>query len=155
MKKLLITFFVATVMLGASIFASAQQKKLVGNLDNNDRADGCGCYASFNEANDEARRFIFFSSDEDNDNDAWMNINGRDTKLRLVKETKPKGKWKRRSRFTDRYSAGDVTVDVLRVVTRVCPPRDEGCEVTDFATTFTVKKGNRTQVVRAVGSCSC
>jgi len=155
MKKLLITFSVALISLSAAAFVSAQQKRLVGNLNNNDRADGCGCYASFNKANDNARRFIFFSSDEDNDNDAWMNISGRDTKLRLVKETNPKGKLKRGSRFTDRYSAGDITIDVVRIVTRVCPPRDEGCEVTDFATTFTVKKGNRTQVVQAVGSCGC
>lgn len=98
---------------------------------------------------------MFFSSDESNSKDALMNIDGRDVRLRFVSETKPKGKVKLGSRYTSRYQSGDVTVDVVQIITWLCPPKDDSCEVTKYSVTLTVKKGNRTQVVRGVGECGC
>lgn len=155
MKKTLTLFLAILFLFSASIIVSAQRKGMVGILDMSDRADGCGCYFSFNKADDRARRLVFFASHEGNGNTAWMNIDGRDVRLRLVKETKPKEKIRVGSRYTSRYAAGDVTLDVIRVVTWLCPPRDEGCEITKYSTTITIRKGSRTQVVRTVGSCGC
>lgn len=155
MKRTLTPLLAALFLLGASAGSPAQRKGMVGILAMSSSADGCGCYFSFNKADDRARRLIFFASHEDSGNDAWMNIDGSDTRLSLVRETKPKGGIKVGSRFTSRYASGDVTVDMVRVVTWVCPPRDEGCEIAKYSTTFTVRKGGRTQIVRAVGSCGC
>ncbi len=143
-----------------------QPKQLVGNL-RDERDYGCGCYASFTKADHVKGLYIFHlpwngmklvngSYVNPPDDLAYMNIDGIDTELKLVGETKPKREGKIGSRSTSRYSAGDITVDVVQVATKFCGPRDgESCETTDYATTFTVKNGNRSKIVRAFGSCGC
>lgn len=152
MKRTLYALVVALIVLAGNVAASAQPGKMVGVLRMSSRADGCGCYLSFNKADDKARRLMFFESDQDMG--IWINIDGRDTRLRLVRESKVK-RLKLGSRLTSQYAAGDVTVDLVKTVTWVCPPRDEGCEITKYSAVFTVRKGNRTQIVHAVGSCGC
>jgi hypothetical protein len=153
MKNTLLALMAMLVLLGASVIASAQQRNMVGILRMSSSADGCGCYFSFNKVDDKARRLMFFASNQDMG--IWINIDGRDTRLRLVRETKPKGRIRVGSKFISHYAAGDLTVDLVQIATWVCPPRDEGCEITKYSATFTVRKGSRTQIVRAVGSCGC
>ena len=152
MKKILCAFAALPIVLAASVMVSAQQKNMVGILRMSSRADGCGCYFSFNKSDDAARRLIFFESDQDMG--IWINIDGRDTRLRLTRETKAK-RLRVGSRLVSEYASGDVTVSLVKTVTWVCPPRDESCEVTKFSAVLTVRKGNLTQTVRAVGSCGC
>jgi eukaryotic-like serine/threonine-protein kinase len=127
---------------------------LVGIIRNAGVVDGCGCY--FNPAAEQepnSTRYVFLADmDEEN---AWMNIDAKDVKLRLVGRTDAPGDLKVGSRFSRRYAAGQVTVSVESVVTRVCPPDDEGCEVTDYGSTIVVTKDNRTQTIKASGGCGC
>lgn len=106
----------------------------------------------FNKADDKARRLIFFESDQDMG--IWINIDGRDVRIRLLSETKPR-KLRVGGKLISEYSGGGVTVSLMKTVTWVCPPRDESCEITKFSAVFTVRNGNRTQIVRAVGGCGC
>jgi hypothetical protein len=155
MNNLVKLLLVLIAIFCTNVAASAQQKSLVGNIKNSSSVDGCGCYSSFTKADSNASRHIFFASGEGNGEEALMNINGRDVKLPLVSETNPKGKVKLGSRYTSRYQSGDTTVDVVKIVTWLCPPNDESCEVARFRVTLTIKKGNRSQVVQAVGECGC
>jgi hypothetical protein len=88
---------------------------------------------------------------------ALMNVGGRDVKLTLQKETSLKGKESEQvgSRSRALYVSGDITVSGTYVVTRVCDPNDENCESTDYDVTFVVKKGAKSQVVKAFGYCGC
>lgn len=147
MKKTSTLLFVVILLLGTNIVVSAQQKKMVGVLADSSIPDGCGCAFSFNKNG----RPIF----ADDFQTAWMNIDGKVVKLKRIKETSSKGRLKVGSRSVSRYESAGITVDVIKVATSVCPPRDVGCEVTDYSATITVRKGNRTQVVRTVGSCGC
>ncbi|MCM3905520.1 MAG: hypothetical protein ND866_27825 [Pyrinomonadaceae bacterium] len=144
------------VVLGTVSGQNATKRSLVANLKDNAVADGCGCYFKFRGTPETAERYIFALSIED-DKTAWMNIGGRDVKLTLEKETGLKGKEAERvgSRSRETYSSGDITVQGTYVVTRVCDPNDENCESTQYDVTFLVKKGTRSQVVKAVGSCGC
>jgi hypothetical protein len=152
MKRIVFASMAATILLAAGFLASGQERNMVGILRMSSRADGCGCYFSFNKADDKARRLMFFESEQDMG--IWINIDGRDTRLRLIRETKVK-RLRLGSRLVSEYSAADVTVNLVKTVTWVCPPRDESCEITKFSAVFTVRKGSRSQIVRAVGSCGC
>jgi hypothetical protein len=144
------------VALGTVSAQSASKRGLVANLKDNAVANGCGCYFRFRGTPRNAERYIFFSSIED-DKTAWMNIGGGDVELTLVKQTGLKGREEQGvgSRSTIKYTSGDITVSETSVVTRVCDPNDENCESTDYNVTFVIKKGPKSQVVKAVGSCGC
>ena len=144
------------VTLGTVSAQNASKRSLVATLENNSVADGCGCYFRFRGTPKNADRYIFFSSIDD-EKAAWMNVGGRDVKLNLVKEAGLKGKESERvgSRSGASYSSGDIKVSATYVVTRVCAQDDENCESTDYNVTFVVKKGSKSQLVKAVGSCGC
>jgi hypothetical protein len=134
MKNLIKITICLTFILTFANFAQAQN--LVGTLRNVD-ADGPGCYVSFKNGG-----LLFFDSWS---GDTWMNIDGRDVRLSLVKKTEPKGRLKVGSRITRRYSVGNATVDTVEIVRKLSPM--------SVSFTFTVRKGNRIQVVKASGSC--
>ncbi|MEJ7577490.1 MAG: hypothetical protein WKF74_10855 [Pyrinomonadaceae bacterium] len=157
MKLILVAVIVSALALFGGVTArSSSQRNLVGNIKAKMFKDtslgDAGCSFQFAPGNRNSERYIFFSP-AGFENDALMNIDGRDVSLRLVNETNPKGRERVGSRSTRRYAAGNITVNVVYVATRVCKPNDENCESTSYSATFIVKKGERTQTVKAAGSC--
>ncbi|MDQ3819882.1 MAG: hypothetical protein M3362_19715 [Acidobacteriota bacterium] len=156
MRAILSLCALCFVMLAGIVASTATQKRvLVRNLKRPDVVNGCGCYFSFPR---DQRGTMFASGAAERD--TWMNIDGIDTKLNFVSETEPtktgsRGGERVGSRHTEKYAAGDITVDVLFIATQVCGPRDLHCEDTGYSAIFKVRKGNRTQVVRATGGCGC
>jgi hypothetical protein len=147
--------FLTIVVLGTVFGQNASKRSLVANLKNSSVAEGCGCYFRFRGTPTNAQRYLFFSSIEDDEKTAWMNIEGSDVKLSLARKRGPTGSVRVGSRLTRRYVAEDISVDVTYIATRICKRDDEGCEVTDYSATLTVRKGARAQVVKAVGGCGC
>ena len=156
LRRFLGLMFCGVVIVGIIPAQTASKRGLVANLKNT-AADGCGCYFRFRGTPRNAERYIFFSSIEEDQKTASMNIDGRDVKLTLEKEEGLKGKEQERvgSRSTATFSNSDIKVSATYVVTRVCPPRDESCESTNYDATFVVKKGAKSQIVKAIGSCGC
>jgi len=155
--RLFLGLALGAVLIVSIISAQTASKRgLVANLKNT-VAEGCGCYFRFRGTARNAERYIFFSSIEEDQKTAWMNIGGSDVKLTLEKEEGLKGKEQERvgSRSTARLAAGDITVSATYIVRRVCKANDENCESTDYDATFVVKKGAKSRVVKAAGSCGC
>lgn len=154
--KLFVVLILSLLTIQTVLSVQAPQR-LVGNLKDNSLIGGCGCYFQFRGTPKRADRYIFFSDIVDDDKTAWMNIAGRDVKLKLQKESGPLGTDRERvgSRSTVRYASGDITVNGTYVVTKECDPDDENCESTQYNVTFVVRKGTRSQVVKAKGSCGC
>lgn len=100
-------------------------------------------------------RYIFFSSIEDDDKTAWMDVDGKDIKLKLVKSSESKRRERVGTRSSMTYAAGDLTVSITLVATRVSKPNDENCESTDYKATFRLKRGTERRVIGAVGWCGC
>jgi len=148
--------FGAVLIVGIISAQTASKRGLVANLKNT-AVDGCGCYFRFRGTARNAERYIFFSSIEEDQKTAWMNIDGRDVKLTLEKEEGLKGKEQEQvgARSTARFAAGDIKVSATYIVTRVCDANDESCESTEYEATFVVRKGARSQGVKAAGSCGC
>lgn len=128
----------------------------IAELKNPNVVEGCGC--SFQTAVEAKKRnsqkFLFLS--ELGTNEGWMNINGKDTKLRLVKTTeKPNRRAKVGDRFYEEYRATGIKVRLDYLTKRVCPPRDESCEVINYDVTITVTKGKDSKIIKTGGSCGC
>ncbi|MEP6920467.1 MAG: hypothetical protein ABI967_05020 [bacterium] len=154
--KLIYVFLIAAIcLLGTTFAQTASKQRLVGNLRNKRLVDGCGCYFQFPGSKKNSEDYLFVSSLEENEKTAWMNIDGRDVKLRLVREVAGKGRERVGSRSSKSFTGGDVTVMSTYVATRVCAYNDESCEATDYAAIFVVRKSNRVQTVKAVGGCGC
>ncbi len=154
-------FFTKCVLLtivvpGTVCAQSASKRVLVANLKNNTVADGCGCYFKFRGTPRNAERYLFFSSaEEDDELSAWMNIEGRDVKLSLARTREVKRGERVGSKSTRRYVAGDTLVDATYIASKVCKRDDEHCESTEYDATIVVKKGTKSQVLKAFGICGC
>ena len=114
---------------------------------------GCGCYLGPPSATSESGSLVLLAEiASTNVNRAWMKIDGRVTTLRFVSSTYRPGRDGMGSKFTTVYRGDDVTARVNFVVTN---PNVPGGEVTGYAATITVIKGNRRGIVKAVGECGC
>ncbi len=128
----------------------------IGELKNSDRAEGCSC--SFQVPSEARKRnstkFIFVS--ELGSDVGWMNLNGRDIRLKLIRSTQnARGRIRVGDRFYEEYSGSGFSVRIDYTVTRVCPPRDEGCEWTKYNVTITASKGSSSQSIKGAGECGC
>ncbi len=143
---------VLVILLGAgTVFAQIE----VGELKDPSVVEGCSCSVQTEREakNPDSQKFLFLS---DFGNDAWMNINGKDTKLTRVKSTEnDDDDYKVGRRYYEEYSAKGLTVRVEYLTTWVCPPDDEACEVAKYDITITVTKGEESKIVKATGVCGC
>lgn len=114
--------------------------------------DGCGCSVYRTAEDNKNDRFLFVS---DMDREAFINLDGKDLKLRVLSWKEKTGQMMVGERSSETYAGGDVNVRLDFTVRRVCPPKDESCEATWYDVKMTVtRKGQRT-VVNAKGICGC
>jgi hypothetical protein len=115
--------------------------------------DGCGCALRLpSDEQKESKRFLFLS---DFSGAAQMNLDGKDLKIKLVKETKPKGKPSIGRVHSETYTGGQYTIRIDWRIKKLCDPKDEGCEVTYYSAVITVSRGGQSQKVKALGLCGC
>lgn len=137
--------------------ASIQDNKgLIGLVDNSEYKylDGCGCSVWQQSRSQNLKHHYYLLTELGSaiGKTAWMNIDGRVMKLNLLSTTRPSGKERKGSSFTEVYRGGGVTARLNYVVTT---PNRPGGEVTKYAITITVTKGDRSQTVKAIGDCGC
>jgi len=123
----------------------------VGIVKNRDSFDGAGCSlqmpTDYQKHND---RCVFLSDFEDN---ATININGKDIKLKLVGRREPEREPRNGDRSVFNYATQRIKVRVDFLVTGVCDPNDESCEVTYYDATLTITRGRTIRMVRTKGIC--
>ena len=151
MKSFCVLLIMLLCLVGTTGAQRASKRRLVGNVKNN-LVDGCGCYFKFRGTKRNSEQYMFSQSI---DQKAWMNIDGKDVQLKMLKERNPGDRERIGSKWTKTLSAGDITVSSTWVTTRICAPNDENCESTDYDATFVVRKGKRLETVRAFGWCGC
>ena len=139
-------------LLGTSFAQRASKSRLVANLERAELADGCGCYFRFRDAGRHPEKFMFV---EGADDDPWMNLAGRDVRLKRIGESPRVEKERVGSSHMKRFVVDDFSVTSTYVATRVCPSADEECESHEYIATFVVRKGRRAETVKAVGWCGC
>jgi hypothetical protein len=121
----------------------------IGKIQNRTEVQGAGCSAwkGTNSSNT-----IFWTGFEDKT--ALMNINGKDTKLRLVSESNSNnGRTKKGDRWVSVYRSGKITVKLTRVANRVCKPGDQECESTGYDATIDLQNGKQRETIKANADC--
>ena len=83
---------------------------------------------------------------------AWMNVNGVDTELRMVKSTRPKGKKYQGQKFREQFRAGNLIVTVDYVIAE---PSSAFHGTVECSAVIVVKKGSTIQTLRAGGTRGC
>ena len=124
----------------------------IRNLSEVSKTVSCGFYFQFpKKGQADSGRYVFIS--QMNGEDAWMNLNDRDTRLKLV-SISPYPKERIGARRIIHYSAeGGYKVRVETIVNGLSD--ENNYEPTSFKVTFTISKGAGKKVVRAVGYSGC
>lgn len=151
MKLISILLVTIVCLLGTSFAQHASKPRLVANLKRTELAGDCGCYFSFREAPKNPEKYMFVEKADDN---AWMNIAGRDVRLKTIRESPRVAKERVGSRHMKTFVVDDISIKSTYVATRVCPA-DEECASHHYKATFVVRKGRRAETIKAVGWCGC
>jgi hypothetical protein len=117
-------FLIAAVALISVGSTFGQKRNLVGNLKFK-TGSACGVYLKFVGQSAYSSKEIFYSSLADQ-NDTWMNIDGKDVRLKFIsvtEPTKPDGDGGELigSRTTEKYAAGNINVEIVFTVSWLCP----------------------------------
>lgn len=155
MKPICILLVTMICLLETGSAQRASKSRLVGNLTGKNLVDGCGCEFQFRGTGRNSGKYMFAESIEGKSSSPWMNIDGRDVVLRVIKDWKPGVKERVGSRSVRTFAAAGISVSATFIATRVCADKDESCESSDYNATFVVKKGGRVETVKAFGTCGC
>jgi len=129
------------------------KKPRIGVILNSTPPDGCGCSLQFpSDYRKHNDRYVFR---RDFDGTGKVNIDGQNVELTTLHDKDNKGEVRAGDRFFEIYSSGNVKVRIDYIVTRVCNPNDEGCEVTWYSATIAVTRNGSSQTARVLGVCGC
>jgi hypothetical protein len=112
-----------------------------------------GCIL-FRTLDDEAKGRIIFVSDLSGSpgGDAFINLDGKDIKLELIK-IGGNTDLKVGARSWKIYTAGDITLQCDFILTKVCSPPKDDCELFSYKAILTVTRKGQKTVVKTIGSC--
>jgi hypothetical protein len=155
-KNTLLLFTFLVISLFSTTFA--QQRRLVGNLKLKN-TPACADFYHFAGQSPDSPALMFYMS-AGNEEETWMNIDGKDVRLKFVSKTKPTkpdgaGGELIGSRTTETYSAPNITVKITFTVSWLCAVGEPNCEAQGSTAIFRVRKGKRRQTVRAAGMSGC
>lgn len=125
----------------------------IGYITEANTLNECGC--SFYLQRDKKQRNIFSS---DLEKIVWMNLDGKDVKLKLVKSTKSEKNERKDGRFYDIYKYDEMTIRIDSHVTWTCEsddPANESCEVSYYDVKITFTKNGQQKTISAKGLCGC
>jgi hypothetical protein len=139
-------------LLAVTVWVSPMEAKssAIGKIQDRTEVQGAGCSA-WKGSNSE--NTIFWTTDG---KEALMNINGKDTKLKQISESRSNSS-DRRSKKGDRwvsvYKSGKITVKLTKIVNRVCKPGDRECESIGYAATIDLQNGKQRETIKANAEC--
>lgn len=129
-------------------------KSMIQYVKNTSIVDGCSC--SFQKEMDFKKsnyNFIFLSEVEENP--AWMNIDGKDVKLKLIQKKMAKNFKMGAKDVLFFVGPDDIQVKQTRSINFMCKKSDVECEYTGYKSSFEVQKGTQKEIVDLLGGCGC
>jgi hypothetical protein len=162
MKRQLLLFSFLSFLMTNDCFPENKKTALpllnisVGYVSDVNAADGCGGYFYWpgEEKKQDAKSIFTWNAGEQ----PWMNLNGRDVQLKLVKSTESEENGKKGGRYYEIYQAGKMTIRVDYHVTWTCEadmPKSESCEVTHYDLKITFTQNDRQKTIHAKGDFGC
>ena len=148
--KAAVVFVLAACLLGAQSRTLRPSAIKIGIVQDRTGFENGGCELLRPSDTYSSERYIFLSDFESH---AIVNIGGRDTMLALVRSNEPNKEARKGDRWTSWYRGDRIQVRVDYVVSSLCPPDDESCEVVYYRATIVVTRGATTRTVAAYGLC--
>jgi hypothetical protein len=141
--------FLGCLILPLATFAKQPLLPRIGSIQNTEKTQDAGCQF---HTKGRTKGFVFWSGGES----ALMNIDGKDTVLKLVSEI-PSAQLvdNKRGRSTVIYKSGKMIVRIDRVATKVCSGQEPDCTGTDYDAKIMVSSGRRQEVISVTGYCGC
>jgi hypothetical protein len=132
---------------------SSGKSPVLGNLKRLHKTYGCDCkFQTLKEARtDPANKFVFQSDLAGTF--AWVNIDGKDLKLKLIYASPATNGVLLGSRSYKKFSAKGISILIRYVVNAVCPEENPDCDATGFIATITVTSSGHRQSLKATGMC--
>ena len=149
---ILVSILVITAFVVTDSF-SQNQNDIISVIPNSDMEYGCGCAYVLKPIDKKNYKFIFFS--EFGFDKPKMRINEQMVALEPVTIQQIPSDPKIGDEFSQTYRYGSVELQFDNKIIFVCPPGDEGCEVTTYDSVLTVKEGNDKKVYQVQGDCGC
>jgi hypothetical protein len=125
----------------------------VGVIQDPKLHDECGLYLQLPEDDKSHNEKYIFEGDLGEL--GQMNIDGHDVDLKLVDSDEPDRELKVGDHFSQRYAGDSLRARIDYVVTGVCDPKDEACEVIDLDATIIVERNGSKQQIKTSGSLGC
>jgi hypothetical protein len=123
----------------------------LGFIRNTDDFDGAGCSLwRLGDRTYTDGRYILLA---DFGERAVVNLGGRDTPLKLVGSSGANREHKKGDRLMYHYRGEGVNVVIKYIVTGVCAPDEESCEVTNYDAEITIATRSGKRTLRAHGIC--
>ena len=142
--SILIPFVLVSIFNLQDCFGQTETSSLaplkLGIVQDKSMSGDCGCSVYLNVTDSKRARYLLLSNA---DGDAIVNLDGRDIRLRLVRQKEKSWNPKIGDRSWTIYAVGELSVRVDFVVARVCDPNDESCEVTWYNVKLTVSRTRR------------
>ena len=149
---LIASLLVATQTQSQVVSAPVKIFKL-GYVKDESLRDNCNCTLYRNSQDEQKSRRIFIS---DMSEKAVINLDRRDMTLRLIdKSSKTQGKSKIGDHSWELYKAGKLTLRVDSIISKLCDPKDESCEVEYYKATITLTRNGQKEILKAIGICGC
>lgn len=111
---------------------------------------GCGCHFAESAAAERRNHYVWA---EDFEGNAWINIDGRDLRLR---SSDPPPIFENSSKESRLFSGSRLVVHATYRMVKPCPPEEEECEVSTISIDAEIKReGYRTGALKGEGLCGC
>ena len=152
MKSSLVLYLACSVYSSfpSASFAKQPLPLKISNIQNTEKTQEAGC--QFREKG-QTKGFVFWSG---SDESALMNVDSKDTVLKLVSEIPSvQSVEKKGGQSTLIYKSGKMTVRIDRVATRVCSGQEMDCTGTDYNAKIMVSNDYRQKVISVTGYCGC
>lgn len=128
----------------------SQARLRLGYVKNGDI--GCGCSFARNQTDLRKRRYIY---SESMDEPAYINVNGNNLKLYPVASSETDGAEKVGQQSWETFTAGNLKIRLEKIVTKICDPNDESCEVTYYEARIIVNSKRQKISEPLIGLCGC
>ncbi|HEU0177151.1 MAG TPA: hypothetical protein VFV58_23045 [Blastocatellia bacterium] len=115
--------------------------------------DECGVYLQLPEDNKSQNGKYIFTRDLGEI--GQMNMDGHDVDLKLVDSDEPDRELKVGDHFSETYAGDGLKARIDYVVTGVCDPKDEACEVINIDATVIVERNGSKRQIKTSGLLGC
>ena len=150
---MLIAILLVAIQAQSQVVSAPAKIFKLGYVKDESLLDNCGCSLYRNNSDERKQRRIFIT---DMAQKAYINFDGKDLLLRMIDHSiEKKGKSKTGDHSWEIYKAGNLKLRVDSIISKLCDPKDESCEVIRYKATIILTRNGQKEILKTIGICGC